>query len=187
VAEQILALVKHRMSNLLGLEEEVPNTPVGLEQSEIEQRLKKGANWFYWIAGLSLVNSITFALGSPVSFLGGLGFTLVIDVFVNAIIEAGGPAMLRAIAIIFNLILFAIFALFGYYSGKRFKGAFFAGTIIYFLDGLMVLLFGDFMMAGFHAFALIFIIRGYMACRELKAEKIEQQTNWTPDLERIDA
>ena len=46
---------------------------------------------------------------------------------------------------------------------------------------------GDFMMAGFHAFALIFIIRGYMACRELKAEKNEQQTNWTSDLERIDA
>ena len=29
-----------------------------LERMNIENRHKNGANWFYWIAGLSLINSI---------------------------------------------------------------------------------------------------------------------------------
>lgn len=155
------------MSNLLGLDEEVENAPVDTGRVELEQRMKGGSNWFYWVAGLSLVNSIIFAMGSQVSFLGGLGFALVMDVFVNEIIESGGPPLLRIVAILFNFALFAVFAFLGYYAGKQFQGAFIAGIILYLLDGLLVLLFGDYLMAGFHAFALIFIVRGYLACRDL--------------------
>ncbi len=161
------------MSNLLGLGEEVPNAPLDTDRVELEQRMKGGANWFYWIAGLSLVNSVMFALGSPVSFLGGLGLALVMDVFVGEIVENGGPAILRVIAIFFNFALFAVFAFFGYYAGKRFKGVFVAGIILYLLDGLLVLLFGDYLMAGFHAFALIFIVRGYLACLNLSRRNVD--------------
>jgi len=156
------------MSNLLGLEEETPNEPLEQERSKLEQRMKNGANWFYWIAGLSLVNSVIFAFGSTVSFLGGLGFTFIMDVLVNAIIEGGAPVGMRAVSIIFNVVLFGIFALFGYYSGRGFKAAFIGGLVLYFLDAILVLLFGDFLMAAFHAFALFFIIRGFMACRALQ-------------------
>lgn len=156
------------MSNLLGLNEEVANAPLEQDRTELEQRMKSGANWFYWIAGLSLVNSVIFALGSTVSFLGGLGFTLVMDVFVDAIIEGGAPPAMRFVAIIVNFVLFAIFAFFGYYAGKGLKAAFMAGIALYLLDGMLVLLFGDFLMAAFHAFALFFIVRGFMACRELQ-------------------
>ncbi len=157
------------MSNLLGLEEEAANAPLEQDRSELEQRMKNGANWFYWIAGLSLVNSVIFALGSTVSFLGGLGFTLVMDVFVNALIDEGAPAAMRGVSIIFNFVLVAIFAFLGYYAGKGMRAAFIGGIVVYMLDGLLVLLFGDFLMAGFHAFALFFIVRGFLACRELKA------------------
>lgn len=162
------------MSNLLGLEEEVPGAPLELERSEMEQRLKSGANWFYWIAGLSLVNSVVFAFGSPVLLLGGLGFTLVMDAFMQAFIEEGGPTILSAVAVVFNLVFVAIFAFFGYYAGRRFKGAFLAGIILYSLDSLLVLFLGDYFMAGFHAFAMIFIVRGYLACRSLVVQAVDE-------------
>ena len=48
-------------------------------------QLKNGANWFYWIAGLSLVNSAIFAFGGHVSFIAGLAYTQIIDA-----VERGG-------------------------------------------------------------------------------------------------
>ena len=35
-------------------------------------QLKSGANWFYWIAGLSLINSAIFVFGGNVNFIAGL-------------------------------------------------------------------------------------------------------------------
>ena len=154
------------MSNLLELKDESPNAPIERDRSELEQRMKNGANWFYWIAGLSLVNSLLFLAGTQVSFLGGLGISLVIDALVDGMIEAGGPTFLRIVAVV-NLAFVAGFAFFGYYAGKRFGGAFVLGIILYLLDSILVLLFGDYLMAAFHAFALFFIIRGYLACRGL--------------------
>lgn len=129
--------------------------------------MKHGANWFYWIAGLSLVNSLFFLFGTQVSFLGGRGISLVVDAFVGGVIEAGGPATFRAVAIVINFVFIAAFALLGYYAGRQFKGAFLIGIIIYLLDSVLVLVFGDYLMTAFHGFALIFIVRGYLACRAL--------------------
>src|SRR5216117_2936789 len=38
-------------------------------------QLKSGASWFYWIAGLSLINSIVAFTGGQWAFLFGLGIT----------------------------------------------------------------------------------------------------------------
>ncbi len=159
------------MSNLLGLENDIPNASVDKDNSELEQAVKNGANWFYWIAGLSLFNSLLFAFGTSVSFLTGLGFALVMDVFVGAVVDAGGSPLLRIVSTVTNFVLVAAFALFGYYAGKQFKGAFLAGIILYLLDIALVLLLEEYLMAGFHAFALIFIGRGYLACRSLDTQR----------------
>ena len=34
------------------------------ELTEIEARFKSGANWFYWVAALSLINSVSILSGS---------------------------------------------------------------------------------------------------------------------------
>src|SRR5690349_21130602 len=60
--------------------------------------MHRGANWFYWIAGLSLVNSAIFAFGGQVSFILGLSYTQVIDVFSDAIVAGGGPEFFRWLA-----------------------------------------------------------------------------------------
>ena len=44
---------------------------------------------------------------------------------------------------------------------------FIVGTVLYVLDGVIFLLFGDILSIGFHAFALFFIIRGFLAANKL--------------------
>lgn len=162
------------MSDLLGLSEPRPSTgqydnvvAAGPDPA-LAAHARRGANWFYWIAGLSMVNSIAFLVGANFHFLAGLGVSEIVDAIGDAIIQEGGPAAIKAVAIVFDLIVFGGFALAGYYSNKLISPVFLAGIVIYAIDGVIVLLLGDFIMAAFHAFALYQLIRGFMACRELK-------------------
>ena len=45
----------------------------------LERQITNGANWFFWIAGLSLINSVLHLAGVSISFLIGLGLTELID------------------------------------------------------------------------------------------------------------
>lgn len=46
----------------------------------LENQMKGGLIWFYWIAGLSFINLIIFILGSNINFADELGITQVINV-----------------------------------------------------------------------------------------------------------
>lgn len=133
-------------------------------------QIKSGSNWFYWIAGLSLINSAIFAFGGNVSFILGLAVTQVVDGIVEMAISSGVPSAVKAVAVVIDLIIAAMFALFGYYANKGMALAFIVGIVIYVLDGLVYLAVGDMLAAGFHAFALFFIIRGFLASRKLAAD-----------------
>ena len=162
------------MSNLLGLEEQNRATSAQYEYEpdpETEARMKSGASWFYWIAGLSVINSLVYMSGSEWSFLAGLGITQIAEAFVDVAIEQGAPAALKVIALGFSLAAVIVFGLFGYYSNKRFAAVFAIGIVLYVLDGLLLLVLGVYASAGFHAFALFFMIRGFLACRELNAHE----------------
>ena len=74
---------------------------------------------------------------------------------------------MKFVAIVVNLVITAIFALFGYFANKRFAAAFIIGSVLYALDGLIYLALGSMFAAGFHVFALFFIIRGFLASRQL--------------------
>src|SRR5687768_7113567 len=107
------------MSNLLGLEDERRNTAdeptADADQLSLEESMIKGARWFYWIAALSVINSLLFAFGAKLQFVTGLGFTQLIDGVAEISIEAGAPVALRAVAVAFDLVFVAGFALAGYY------------------------------------------------------------------------
>lgn len=110
-----------------------------------------GARWFWWIAGLSLVNTVMLHSGSDTSFVIGLGFTLMADAMFKAyqFIAFGIDAV--ALGLIFGL---------GWFAGKGHLWAFVAGTVVYGLDALIYVLFQDWMSVAFHGLALFFIIRG---------------------------
>ncbi len=115
------------------------------------------ARWFWWIAGLSLVNTVLLHSGSETSFVIGLGFTMIADVTFSA---------LKPVAFALDGLAIGFFVLMGWLALRGHFWAFILGALVYALDGLIYLKFGDMMPFGFHLFALFFIVRGAFALRE---------------------
>jgi hypothetical protein len=128
----------------------------------LETQLKSGASWFYWIAGLSVINSVVALTGSQGGFIVGLGVTQLIDAVGKGI---GGAGV--AVALVLDLIAAGMFVLFGVFAHRRRAWSFVVGMALYGLDGFLFLLGGDFLGVGFHAFALFCIFSGYSALRKL--------------------
>ena len=85
---------------------ETENRPVSNEPDpEAVAQMKSGANWFYWIAGLSLVNSAIYAFGGDISFILGLAATQMVEGITDAAIAEGLPSFLKAVAIVINLVI----------------------------------------------------------------------------------
>jgi hypothetical protein len=131
---------------------------------------KGGANWFYWIAGLSVVNSLISLFQGGWGFIFGLGITQVIDAIAGAVMEeqAEGGVLIQVIALGASLFFAGIFALFGWLANRGQGWAFLLGMALYLLDGLLFLLVGDWLSLAFHGFALYCMFNGYTALRRLK-------------------
>ena len=128
-----------------------------------------GANWLFWIAGLSLVNTVIAHAGGESHFIVGLAITAVVDVISSAIgqehPEAATTAMLVAIG--FSVFVAVMCVIFGCLSRKRLLWIFGIGMFLYLLDGLLYLLIGDYLSAAFHGYALYSMITGFNAFRQL--------------------
>lgn len=131
----------------------------------LQARTKGGANWFYWIAGLSAINSAIVLSGSNWHFLAGLGIT---DIIAYAAQKAGSTGTL--IGIVLNALALGVFVMFGVFANKNQTWAFVVGMLFYGLDALIFLVFGpEFLSLAFHAFALFQIFKGMQAANALKA------------------
>jgi len=142
----------------------------GEDLPKLEQATAGGANWFYWIAGLSLVNSVITVFGGGWGFIVGLGFTQIIDAIGMAIAEemgSGAATAAKVIALVGSVLVSGVFVVFGYFAGKRQNWAFIVGMVIYAFDGVLFLLFADWLSVGFHGFALFCIWSGFAASRKL--------------------
>lgn len=155
------------------MEEEQINS--AQEQMQIEQQLKGGANWFYWIAGLSIINTALVISGSDMTFIVGLGITQIISAIGLMLTESIG-SLGHIIAFVFCLIASGVFAMFGIFANKRHLWAFIVGMVLYALDGLLFLIVQDWLSIGFHVFALFCIFSGLKAQRKLA----QMQENLVP-------
>jgi hypothetical protein len=135
-----------------------------VRKSKVEARVHAGARWFYWIAGLSLVNTVIGMLGGGVHFVLGLGATQLVDAIGK---QFGGPAATVALGV--TAAIAAVFILLGMAAVKRGKKAFLGGMILYGLDGLLLILFQDWISIAFHAYALFALYGGLRALNELDA------------------
>jgi len=134
-------------------------------------QLKGGASWFYWIAGLSLINSLILLAGSDWNFLIGLGLTQVFDAIakiLSAEMNSTAGLIIKAIAFLLDLGVAGLFVLFGWLAKKRYAWAFIVGMILYALDGLIFVLVGSWLSVGFHAFALFGLYGGLKAIYMLR-------------------
>jgi len=137
-----------------------PGGATSEEAKALERQRRNGANWFYWIAALSLINAgIAFA-GQQWRFILGLGATQIVQELAHSG-SSGTKAGFVGVALI------GIFAIIGQRAAQGAGWAFVLGMILYAVDGAIFVLIQDWPSAGFHAFAIAMIGRGYVATRRL--------------------
>ncbi len=143
----------------------------------LQGRMRSGFNWFYWIAGLSLINSGAYLFGASFSFVLGLGLTQLIDGIVAGLVREIGPGSewLRVAGMFVNLCVAGAFVLMGYAGRKRVRWPVIVGMVLYALDALLLLAFQDYLGAAFHAWALFAIWTGMKALNQLEA--LERASN----------
>lgn len=84
------------------------------------------------------------------SFVMGLGFTLIADAFFQ---------QYKAIAFAIDLCFLGFFFAAGWFGTKGHLWAFILGIVVYVLDSCIYLYFQDWFPFGFHVLALFYIIR----------------------------
>ena len=149
----------------------LPETVILQSHFKAVNQLKGGASWFYWIAGLSLINSLIILAGSDWNFLIGLGLTQVIDVFarvLSADMSATAGLIIKGIAFVLDLGVAGLCVLLGWLAKKRYAWSFIVGMILYALDGLIFVLVASWPSVGFHVFALVGLYGGLKALYSLR-------------------
>lgn len=137
----------------------------------LQNRLRSGTSWFFWIAGLSLINTLATLFGVSWNFAIGLGITQVIDIVAMTLVsKLHGPGVLivDGIAIVMDLGLAAMFVAFGWLARRNHAWVFILGMVIYALDGLLFVLFQSWLSVGLHAFALFGLYQGLQALYALR-------------------
>jgi hypothetical protein len=146
------------------------------EKIKVETLFKGGADNFFWIAGLSLVNSIIDLIGGRWAFLIGLGITQLVDGISVAIAEeigANWATIVKIIAFVVDMGIAGVFVVFGILARRRHKWAFIIGMVLYALDGLILLIGPDWLGIGFHLFILYGLYVGLKSITKLHG--IEQE------------
>src|SRR2546426_6764816 len=132
---------------------------IGEARKALESQRRNGAQWFYWVAALSLINCVVALTGAQWRFILGLGVTQVVQEL--------SPGAADVTAGLVSLAVIGLFAFIGYQAVKGRGWAFITGMALYALDGAIFLLVQHWIGVGFHAFALVMTGRGYAASREL--------------------
>ena len=137
-----------------------------IQHEELTQRYRSGANWFYWIAGLTIITSLIAFFGGGIRFLISLGLTQFIDgVALGLATQLGGAV--QVVGLVLDLIVTGVFVLFGYLANKKMLWAYVAGMVVFLFDGLLSLAFADYIGVIAHAVVLFWLFRGFQAGREL--------------------
>ncbi|WP_028100869.1 hypothetical protein [Pseudoduganella violaceinigra] len=114
------------------------------------------ARWFWWIAGLSLVNLFLYYSGSNTSFVVGLAMTaLASAVFSGAMVVGGALALL----------IIGYYGVIGYFAQREKLWAFYLGLGVYVADALLYMYFQDWMSVAFHAYVIFHLFRGITSLR----------------------
>ncbi len=122
--------------------------------------VRSAARWFWWIAGLSLVNAVMFYSGSNTNFVIGLAMTTL----ASAAFAGNVP-----LAVALAALTIAFYGVIGYYAQAPKLWAFYLGLAVYVLDALIYVYVQDWMPVAFHGLAGYFIVRGILRARALEA------------------
>ncbi len=121
-----------------------------------DPKIKSGAQWFWWIVALSVINTIVAHCGGQMSFVMGLGFTLIIDAVFQAY---------KAVAFVLDFVVLAFFFAMGWFATKGRVWAFAVGIGAYTLDACIYLYFQDWLPFAFHGLALFYLYQAMLRLR----------------------
>jgi hypothetical protein len=119
-------------------------------------RVQTSARWFWWIAGLSLINSAVVMTGGEFHFVLGLAVTQVFDALLHEY---------KILAAVLDIVPLAFFFAAGMLAKKGFGWAFVVGGVAYLCDGVIFALVGDWIPVAFHLYALFWIFQGWKELR----------------------
>jgi len=126
-----------------------------------------GADWFFWIAILSLINSlVVFYYQTPNTPL-ALGITRWLDGTTS-----GFNASMTTSGLITNLLVALVLAVFGLLSRRGNDIAFVVGIFFYVIDSMLVIGLRDFFGFGVHLIALFFLVKGLLASRHIRENAV---------------
>jgi len=131
-----------------------PATELPIEQTVA--RVRSAASWFFWIAALSIANTVMVQMKASTVMALGLGVTLVIDTI-------GGM-----VAFVASVLCAGFFALLGW-QARQFKlWPFWVGGVLYAFDALIFVFAGDWIGIAIHGFVLFMLFGGAMSLRTLR-------------------
>ncbi len=138
------------------------NQALAEERLKLQSRVRSGAGWLFAVAGFSVVNSTLVFFNANLHFIVGLGITQIADGIGKG---AGGGGAIAGFIV--SLFMAGLFALFGKFARDEKQWSFIAGMVIYGLDGLIFLAFGEMLDLAFHAFAIYCMFQGLRALSAL--------------------
>lgn len=140
-----------------------------LQANLIDPEVRKGANWFYWKAALTVINSIIILTGTIWTFFLGLGITQIIQGFAIGIADEMGTkgiSGVHLIAFVISLFCAGFVGLLGYFAGHGQKWAYIFGLVIFILDGFLYLITGSILGVIIHGIGIYSLANGLKACQK---------------------
>lgn len=168
LAASLLSAAADRNSNEMQEDHTSDVAAYGAQADALRERAASGANWFYWIAGLSLVNIVTGTLGSDWGFAIGLGISQVLSGIANELRGAGTSFGTVGLLYSASLAVAAFFAACGWFSRRPSIITYAVGMTVFAADSLIFLLAADWIGVAFHVLALFFLWSGFSAARQLR-------------------
>ena len=167
-------------------QQELPDSnPFGSAQAQailINQNLAQvynaaGGN-FYSIAVFSLINSVIGYFNGGLYFPIGLAITQLVDAFSLLFKEElpESKTIFFGIGVVIDLIIVGIVALFGFFIKRKIKWLIVVGGVLYLLDGLLFLLFQDWIGTAFHAYFIFKIWQNWQMIQKLSPLQKKQES-----------
>ena len=125
------------------------------------------ADWFFWLAILSVINSlIVFYYQTPNTPI-ALGITQWLDGTSGSFNDT-----MSASELLTNILIAGVLAAFGLMSRRGSDVAFVVGMFLYVLDSFLMIGLRDFFGFGVHLIALFFLGKGLLASRHIRENAI---------------